>query len=558
MSPTQILIVEDSPTQAFNLKMTLEMKAFQVKIAPNGEEALNMLSLELVDLILTDIIMPGMSGYDLCRAVKSNVKFRDIPVILLTTLKEEQDIIQGIECGADNFINKPYDPHYLLTRIYQVLNVSKMRTGTKEQVEVEFMGRSLVVNQNTAQILDFLVSSFEEYMRARRLEEAGKESLDGASALTQKAFELARAQVNSERQTTILQSILGSMVEAVVVTDESSNLIMLNKAAEELFSCDADNFPAKLSDLDRFYMPDQVTPMPKERQPFSRAMAGESVDQLEMFLPSNNGSNLSYWLSCNIRTLIDDSGERRGAVLVFRDVTARKQMEQQVRHFYSMITHELRTPLTAIKGSLRLIDGGLAGEITPKTRQLIQVAVSESDRLIALINDILDITKVESGRLELTITDLDPGELIAGTLTNMKTLIDASEISIITELNANNKVLGDRSRVAQVLTNLLGNALKFSAKGTTIHLRTTLPGNERMRFEVIDQGPGIPQDKISLLFKPFQQIDVSSVRSVGGTGLGLHTCHLLMERQGGVIGVDSEIGKGSTFWFELPLSSNNR
>ncbi|MBY0357462.1 MAG: response regulator [Candidatus Obscuribacterales bacterium] len=549
---TQILIVEDSPTQAYNLKITLESESFQVKVCNSGEEALKFLAEESIDLILTDIIMPGISGYDLCRAIKSDTRIRDIPVILLTTLREEQDIIQGIECGADNFINKPYDPQYLLARIYQVLNVSKRRLSKSGNVEVELMGRSLSVNQNTAQVLDFLVSSFEEYIRSKKLEDLPAEAIDSTSGLAQKAFELSRSQSELRRQTLILQSILTSMVEAVIVADERGNLITLNKAARDIF-CNGKQ-PRSINDLEKLYQADQVTPLPDDKQPYNSAMSGETMDGIELFLPGS-GNRLDYWLSCNVSVLKDELGLNKGAVIVFRDVTARKQLEQQVRHFYSMITHELRTPLTAIKGSLRLIEGGLAGDISNKAKDLVTMAVTESDRLIALINDILDITKIESGRLEINVSDLDPTELVRHTVNNMQSLADSASIKIITELNTNGtKVVGDRSRILQVLTNLLGNALKFSPTNSTILIRTLPADSNRLRFEIVDQGPGIAADKLNLLFKPFQQISSTSSHSIGGTGLGLHTCQLLIERQGGAIGVESEIGKGSNFWFELPLA----
>jgi PAS domain S-box-containing protein len=239
--------------------------------------------------------------------------------------------------------------------------------------------------------------------------------------------------------------------------------------------------------------------------------------------------------------------------IVVRDITERKEIDRLKNEFVSIVSHELRTPLTSIRGSLGLMEGGAAGELPPKARELIGIARQNADRLIRLINDILDLEKIEAGKIQLHIATLAPADLVERTVAELRAMALQFKVRITPVIQRRDAVAGDQDRVIQVLTNLVSNALKFSPEDgeVTIAVGDGAPGF--MRFTVTDQGPGISEDQRALLFGRFVQLEAADTRKRGGTGLGLAISRSLVEQQSGRIGVDSAPGQGSAFWFELPL-----
>src|SRR5882757_2003463 len=179
---TRILIVEDSPTQAQQLQFILEAEQFSVELAPNAEVALQRVADEAFDMIISDIMMPGLSGYELCDRVKKDAKGFNIPVILLSTLADPMDIIRGLECGADNFVTKPYEPEQLVARIRTVLKNREIRGAGKVTfgIEVVFLGKTFLVNSEKEQILDLLIATFEDIVRTNRGLQESKAQLTAA------------------------------------------------------------------------------------------------------------------------------------------------------------------------------------------------------------------------------------------------------------------------------------------------------------------------------------------------------------------------------------------
>ncbi|MBU6451772.1 MAG: CHASE3 domain-containing protein [Cyanobacteria bacterium REEB67] len=259
---------------------------------------------------------------------------------------------------------------------------------------------------------------------------------------------------------------------------------------------------------------------------------------------------------------LEHDGIVTGAVLTFRDVTQRKEAERRVSEFYSTVSHELRSPLTSIRGALGLMEGGKAGEFSPKAARLIRIAKEECERLIRLINDILDIRKIEAGKLQLFLKDESVAEIVKATVDGIRAMADEAHVSLsVMPIDPSLKMLCDRDRMVQVLTNLIGNAVKFSPAGEAVTVSAepvaaanggSMPSeNPRIRLAIKDTGPGISDAEREKLFHVFQQLDSSDSRPKGGTGLGLAISKALVEQHGGTIGLDSKVGAGSTFWFEV-------
>ncbi|MDY7231376.1 ATP-binding protein [Hyalangium rubrum] len=244
---------------------------------------------------------------------------------------------------------------------------------------------------------------------------------------------------------------------------------------------------------------------------------------------------------------------------VARDVTEQKRLEAERQHveqmkneFVSTVSHELRTPLTSIRGALGLLSGGVAGPLPSTAADMIDIAHKNSERLIRLINDILDLEKMESGKLDFQLRPLELGALVAQAARAHEGYGQERHVRVEVAVEAPGALaLVDEDRFLQVLANLLSNALKFSPAGGAVVLRLARRG-ERLRVGVEDQGPGIPEAFRARMFQKFAQADGSDSRRKGGTGLGLSIALALMERMGGALDFTSQQGVGTTFWAELP------
>ncbi|HXJ96403.1 MAG TPA: PAS domain S-box protein [Terriglobia bacterium] len=249
-------------------------------------------------------------------------------------------------------------------------------------------------------------------------------------------------------------------------------------------------------------------------------------------------------------TPIIERGEIAGAVLVLRDVSERQAMEKMKDDFVSVVSHELRTPLTAIRGSLGLLAGGdLAREPGPAGR-MVEIAVSNADRLVRLVNDILDSARLESGSVVLAREPCMANELALQAAELMRPVAGSAGVQL--EVDAQPVTFSaNADSILQLLTNLLSNATKFSPPGSVVRLECR-PDNGNILFRVIDHGLGIPADKLESIFGRFQPVDASESRRRGGTGLGLSICRSIARHHGGRIWAESDLGNGSTFVVSLP------
>ena len=255
-----------------------------------------------------------------------------------------------------------------------------------------------------------------------------------------------------------------------------------------------------------------------------------------------------------LRIGIVATGRERFFSAFLHDISQRKEVERMKDEFISTVSHELRTPLTAIYGSLSLLASGMGGTLPPEARQLIGISHESSERLIRLINDLLDLEKIASGKIEYRMQDQPLAPLVEQAVRDTRAYADGLQVRLALETKAQPVVNADADRIVQVCVNLLSNATKFSPTGGQVEV--LLEEREGLaRVSVVDHGPGVPPEFHERVFQRFAQADSSARRAKGGTGLGLAICRSIVEAHGGRLGFASEPGVRTEFFFELPLAT---
>ena len=258
----------------------------------------------------------------------------------------------------------------------------------------------------------------------------------------------------------------------------------------------------------------------------------------------------SYWISAVYIPDLDSDGKVQGFFSMVDDITERKAIQQMQSEFVSVASHEMRTPLTSIHGVLKLLCADRLGDLSTSGKEMANIALRNTDRLVRLINDVLDLERMESGREKLQKQQCHSADLIQQAIETMGSMAQQHQVTIETDGNSV-QFWADSDRILQTLTNLLSNAIKFSPANSTVWVTCQQQDNQVL-FTVKDRGRGIPPEKLETVFNRFQQVDASDSRKKGGTGLGLAICRHIVEQHGGKIWVESVVDKGCSFFFTLP------
>ncbi len=360
-------------------------------------------------------------------------------------------------------------------------------------------------------------------------------------------YAVARDITDRRADETRIRTILGTVVDGIITINERGIIETVNPAAESIFGYVANEMIGQNVSM---LMPE---PYRSEHDGYLNNFRRTGDAKIigsgrEVEGQRKDGSTFPLDLAVNEMWL----GSRRMFTGVVRDITERKNIDRMKNEFISTVSHELRTPLTSIRGSLGLVAGGVAGELPEKARSLIDIAANNSDRLVRLINDILDIEKIESGKMVLKKRSIAIAPLIDEAIAANRAFAAQYDVSYRFESQANDMVVyADSDRIMQVLTNLLSNAAKYSPKDGTVDV--TLTGDDdEVCIAVADQGAGIPEEFHDSIFQKFSQADASTTREKGGTGLGLSIAKAITEMHDGRLSFETDLGKGTTFLIELP------
>lgn len=377
----------------------------------------------------------------------------------------------------------------------------------------------------------------------RRVAERTLELSNANEALARENEERAKAERVSRESEERYRQLIDLSPDAIFM--QANGLIILaNPAAIRLLraSKPADLLARPLLD---FVVPEQRPAAAEE----SRLLLeeGKSLPPQERRYARLDGT----WVDVETASTSPRVDGRPALLCVVRDISQRKEVERLKDEFVSTVSHELRTPLTSIRGSLGLLAGGVFGVLPPAAVPILEIANTNCERLVRLINDILDIEKIEAGKMEFRMKPVHLAPLLESAIEASRGYAESMGVRLVLEETVRDaRVSADSDRILQVMANLLSNAVKFSPSPSTVEV--SLRRHEgRLRVSVRDHGSGIPEAFRARIFQKFAQADGSNTRKKGGTGLGLSICKIIMERMSGTIGFDSDLGVGATFYIEL-------
>ena len=544
----RILVVDDEPQVVQIFHELLAQRGYEVEVSSDGDDAIHRVTDGRFDLVLTDINLPGVDGLEVVRAAKAADK--DTCVILITGYASTTTAIDALRQGAYDYITKPFD-------LWE----------TAKAIERGLESRFLVVENRR------LLTSLEAANRElQRHEEILRRKVEEATARLETLY-VAGKEISASLS---LQSTLELVLRQVgALTGASAAVVYLHDVESDEYVAEACSEPVQdLRTRFRFVpgagLHGQAV---RSAQPVLEPHLDGAVGTEEILDFLGARGVLIVPLLSNERvigalTAVDREGgvftesDREGLEMFASQASIAienaelyertKELDRLKSEFVAVVSHEVRTPLTSIKGSLELLGDARFHQLPPPQLELLQICQANTERLISLINDILDFSKLEASKFTLNLEETDLLKVVTEAVENIRSLAAMKKIIVDIHVEGTvGSVEADPMRVSQVITNLLGNAIKFSAEGSRVEIWAR-GEDDQVAISVRDRGRGISPKDVSRLFQRFGQLDSSNTRKAGGTGLGLVISKGIVEQHGGTSWVESQLGVGSTFSFTLP------
>ena len=463
-SVLRVLVADDIEASRLHLCTLVRDCGHEAHSVDSGAAALARIIEQTPDLVLLDLLMPDMDGFEVTQKVRDLVTDRWLPVIVTSSLEGEEHFIHALQRGADDYLVRPINPALLDAKLRHYARVlglqSRLATVAQRQRDIQ------------DNILDTVIT------------------LDGAGHIQEGNVAALRIFGDGTGQLYGMhcETVLGAPLADFLAQREVS-----------LTRSDGTRFPAELA--------------------------------------------ISQW---------DEAGRARYTIVI-RDLTERRHMERMKDEFLATVSHELRTPLTSVLGALGLLASGAAGALPKAAMPLAEVAKRNGERLSRLIDDILDLTKLEGNQMVMQLRPSCLEPLIQEAMTANQGYAERAGVTLSAELTGGSpQVRVDADRFLQIMANLLSNAIKHSSAGDPVSVSLEWSATQ-VRVKVRDCGPGIDPKFRARMFEKFSQADGSDRRAQGGTGLGLYITRMLVERMGGRVDVESVAGQGATFMVEFPI-----
>jgi PAS domain S-box-containing protein len=530
-----ILMVDDRAENLLALDAILEPLGERLVRAHSGDEALKCLLTEEFAVILLDVQMPGLNGFETAEMIKSRERTRYVPIIFLTAIsKDEAYVFRGYSVGAVDYMSKPFQPDVLRSKVSVFVDLYRKQRQLKRQ---------------------------ERMLREAAIREVELEH---------------RAQLLAQEARTA--HIVGTAMDAIIVLDADHGITLFNSAAERMFGRPASDVLGKrIHDL----IPDNelgealtcaegeatsndLTPelhafrgqrVTGERFPMEATVSCLDVADDRMFTIIARDVTERLRTEDALRTQAESLEQNAAELRVLNDALHARQEELERamtarNRFYASMSHELRTPINAIIGYNTLLLDHIYGPLNEKQTHGLQRTHRAANHLLELVNDVLDLSKIEAGKIELTLQPVPFPGTIEDLFVTVRPLTDEHETPLELRIEGSPKsIISDPRRVRQILLNLLSNAIKFG-RGRPILVEALLAAPDHIEIAVTDHGEGIEPDDVPRIFDEFVQL--SNSHQLGGTGLGLPISKRLAALLGGELHVQSERGKGSTFRLRLP------
>jgi PAS domain S-box-containing protein len=534
-----ILIVDDRPENLLALEAILEPLHQRLVRASSGEEALRRLLERDFALILLDVQMPGMNGFETARLIKSRERTKYIPIIFLTAIsKEEAYVFEGYSVGAVDYLFKPFQPEILRSKVAAFVDL---------------------------------------YIRQRNI--AAQEALLRESERREMELRHMRELWESQAR---FREVVTSALDAIILFDASGRITLFNAAAEQMFrSASTEAVGASITRLfpEGEKVLDQLRDIAEGRGGSNGNADGGNVRSLT----ARRATGEVFPIEASVSVL--DAQRHPTYTLIARDVSERVRQEEMLRQqavslantmrelkalndelserqqdleramtarsrFYASMSHELRTPINAVLGYSTLLLENIYGPLNEKQREGIERTHKAAKHLLELVNDVLDLSKIEAGKIDLRLQPVSFPSLIEDLFVTVRPLADQYGSTLKIEHTGDSiRIVSDPRRVRQILLNLLSNAIKFG-RGKPIRVALTRREDEGVNVDVIDEGEGIPPEDQERIFQEFVQLGKTQLTE--GTGLGLPISRRLAELLRGSLTLDSQAGRGSTFRLSLP------